>query len=309
MFLPLALRIVPDVPVSVTEDTGAICEASNCSSSSAPLFSVPITQLGVADEDADPDEDVAYVMQQFKRVRVEIQEAIGVSAMPEAVSNETRGNSTTAEPEAEGIKPVRLASSEGGLVVAEKVQSNLVLTSVATIISHIHADTSPTAKALFKDFVFVGVLNAHFFLAQSGTTLYVVDTLRLVRIVAYQRIFLSWASASTVALPRLELQNPVLVTDLLLFALKHDVGDMAADPPGEMERSATVMRMDRLLRRWRLMLQDYFAIEISADGFLIALPLTLNACWPPSPASSRCLFGVLQPKYRTMRENLPVSLR
>ncbi|RNF26138.1 mismatch repair protein MLH1 [Trypanosoma conorhini] len=225
--------------------------------------------------DDDDDDDLGYVMRQFKRQRREIQRAAGMA--------------TAAEEDAEEEEDVGGARATSGLpadgAAAETVPDgaeSLLLTSVSTVVSHILQATSPTAQSLFEKLAYVGVLNDCMFLAQAGTTLYAVETLRLVRLVVYQRIFMRWSVASLPAPPQLLLQEPVKVTDLLGFALQHDV------PPGADVASAegmqrTVRRMDRCLRQWRCMLLEYFAIEITHDGYLLALPFGLNASWPPPP--------------------------
>ncbi|RNE99444.1 mismatch repair protein MLH1 [Trypanosoma rangeli] len=224
----------------------------------------------------EEDDDLGYVMQQFKRQRKEIQKAAGMeTAADTAEEEEKKGVSGTRAPEALTANEAAVESmSDGG--------EALLLTSVSSIILHIRQATSPTVQSLFEKLAYVGVINGHMFLAQAGTTLYAVETLRLVRLVVYQRIFMRWSVASLPAPPQLLLQEPVKVTDLLGFALQHDVPPSAEIASVEgMQR--TVRRMDRCLRQWRCMLLEYFAIEITHDGYLLALPFGLNASWPPPP--------------------------
>ncbi|ORC88768.1 mismatch repair protein MLH1 [Trypanosoma theileri] len=238
------------------------------------------------DDEMDEEDGAGYVMQHFKRHRKEIQEAVG---MPDESSNNNNNNNnnnttiptaaltTTTTTTTETVDPSH--SSE----VVPDAREDLLLTSVATIVSHIRQATSPTAQSLFEQLTYVGVLNNSTFLAQSGTTLYAIDTLRLVRLVVYQRIFLRWAVASLPTPPQVVLRDPIRVSDLLCFAIQHDVQPKCETSFSEEEVERTIRRMDRRLRHWRCMLMEYFAIEISEDGHLLALPFGLNASWPPVP--------------------------
>ncbi|KEG12037.1 mismatch repair protein MLH1 [Trypanosoma grayi] len=230
------------------------------------------------DDEDEEEEDGGYVMQHFKRHRREIHEAVG--------SADGSGEPTTTAPERGTGKETAVVETDlvtdGILKVTPDNCEDLLLTSVATIVAFIRQATSPTAQSLFEKLAYVGVVNGRFFLAQSGTTLYAIDTLRLVRLVVYQRIFLRWAAASVPAPPQLVLQDPVKVSDLLRFALQQDVQLPSGTAPCE-DTQRIVTRMERRLRHWRCMLQEYFAIEITDDGHLVALPFGLNASWPPPP--------------------------
>ncbi|EAN92236.1 putative mismatch repair protein MLH1 [Trypanosoma cruzi] len=227
------------------------------------------------EEGEEEKEDLGYVMQQFKRQRKEIQRAAGIVTTAEAAEDEKVGA---------GVVYASAASSacESAVEPVPDERGDLLLTSVSTIVSQIRQATSPTVQSLFEKLVYVGVINGHIFLAQSGTTLYAVDTLRLVRLVVYQRIFMRWSIASLPAPPQMLLQEPVRVTDLLYFALQHDVPPKTDVSLAE-STQRTVRRMDRCLRQWRCMLLEYFSIEITHDGYLLALPFGLNSSWPPSP--------------------------
>lgn len=239
------------------------------------------------DED-DEDEDFGYVMQHFKRHRKEIQKVVGLKAEQAEETEEEEakdpvhlsgGTTTTTTTTAAAAAATPHDRTVGAL---PEGREDLLLTSVATILADIRQVTSSTAQSLFERLAYVGVVNAHLFLAQSGTTLYAVDTLRLVRLVVYQRIFLRWSFASLPAPPQLVLREPVRVADLLRFAQQHDVPSTPGALSAE-EAQQTVRRMDRRLHHWRCMLLEYFAIEITNDGLLVALPLGLNASWPPVP--------------------------
>ncbi|KAH9597043.1 hypothetical protein LSM04_001060 [Trypanosoma melophagium] len=259
-----------------------IVNTSHINTDAATSLVASIMKLGTTldddgntlDNEMDEEDGTGYVMQHFKRHRKEIQEAV---AMPDANNTITAVATPATTPVIETVDP-RSSSSE----IVPDTREDLLLTSVATIVSHIRQATSPTAQSLFEQLAYVGVLNSSTFLAQSGTTLYAVDTLRLVRLVVYQRIFLRWAIASLPSPPQVVLRDPIRVSDLLCFAIQHDVQPQCETPsPEEVER--TIRRMDRLLRHWRCMLMEYFAIEITEDGHLLALPLGLNASWPPVP--------------------------
>nr|CCC92448.1 putative mismatch repair protein MLH1 [Trypanosoma congolense IL3000] len=268
---------------------------SSCSSADeeAPLLAargvlVNLTQYDVDDE--DDGSEVEHTMEYFKRHKKEMQETVGLMSHVVGLNSGSGGSAAIKAEEDTGNSTLtgegtRQGLGSGDVVAAQVSTGTAVLTSVSAIVSTIRSHASPPATALFENLVYVGCLDGSLFFAQSGTTLYVVDALRLVQCVVYQRIFLRWAIASLPASPQLLLEEPVRLTDLLHFALEHDVPPC---PPynvvGELAASL-VSRMDRRLRCWRYMLLEYFAVEISDSGYLIALPLPMNSSWPPPPRS------------------------
>nr|AAK29067.1 MLH1 [Trypanosoma brucei] len=250
--------------------------------STGTLSMTPVLLLDTTDEDG---EEVEYTMEHFKKHRKEVQDVVS-SVIDTAGVGVGRGasdyiaaedNKAAASTGDAAVRMVEGADSAG----SQEEAGFLLLTSVSTIVSNIRAGTSQTAQSLFQNLAYVGVLKGHLFFAQSGTTLYVVDSLRLVRHVVYQRIFLRWATPSLSTVPQLSFEEPIHLSDLLSFALQNDVQLPPSQKRADGGPGSLLSRLGRRLCNWRYMLQDYFAVEISADGHLIALPLSMGTSWPP----------------------------
>jgi hypothetical protein len=174
----------------------------------------------------------------------------------------------------------------------EDQNSPTLLSSVASIIDGLASGVTPETRQFFQKLVFVGVLSARLSLMQSGTTLYVVDTFRLVRHVAYQRVLVKWGQ-----LPYCRFTSETVpgVADLLAAFLQSREGDLGR---GAGQNSSNcvedlVTTASRVLVRWRRMYRDYFAIHISKDGKLCGLPLVFGASWPvPQAAIPEFLWRV-----------------
>lgn len=110
----------------------------------------------------------------------------------------------------------------GALVAVAEVEAPAVLSSVTIVVDRILASTSLSAAALVEQLTYVGAVDARAFLAQVGTTLVWCDTLRLVRHVVFQRIFLRWGQPSLPAPSVLEFDVPLPLYDLLAAALAYD---------------------------------------------------------------------------------------
>ncbi|KAG5503485.1 hypothetical protein JKF63_05624 [Porcisia hertigi] len=115
------------------------------------------------------------------------------------------------------------AVATGSLVVhVDEVPAPPLLSSVSIIVERLLSDASPTADNLVGQLSFVGVVDSRAFLAQAGTTLLWCDTMALVRHAIFQRIFFRWVQPALPAPPLLTFTTPILLADLLLFALAYD---------------------------------------------------------------------------------------
>lgn len=216
------------------------------------------------DDDDDDDDDRADLMREFKRFKQEGGGG-GEQESPALTSDSTHhyagaygadsaasrvllfgGTSTSADAAAlansAGVAAgdaLMRAGGSGELLPITQLEDH-VLSSVTAVADRLAAATSATAQQLVDSLAFVGVVDGGMFLAQSGTSLVVVDTLRLVREVVFQRVFLRWAQPS---LPRPPQLSPtaqsndgnsggsgggvVNISDAILFAMYHDAKGMA----------------------------------------------------------------------------------
>lgn len=334
--------------VAIAEDAEGYVVPASCSSLTQEMqsdaSSSACTLLAPPDAEVD-DSDVDDLQREFKRARKEYavpQPAEPVIAKRCEPSHSVSSSSTAPlhvhhdscctvsqeEPDStkgdysSGKAPVapcesREAASSGGTN-----DPHVQLTSVETMTSLFTSQSPDDVRAVFAKLVFVGILNQDLFFAQSGTTLFAVDTARLAEAVAFQRVFLMFGKHSHVAFvdgtaPR--------VSALLRFAWKHDISDEdkrvllaeALRPPlscNDDTTGAEKLIQSRLatLRKWRSMLDDYFCISLQKtaatsddlsrslrfDLFLDKMPLLLGDAWPlPHRAVPLLLWniaGVLQ---------------
>jgi DNA mismatch repair protein MLH1 len=122
-------------------------------------------------------------------------------------------------------------AKEAALVPVAEVEAPAVLSSVSMVVDGILANTSPSAAALTGQLTYVGVVDGRSFLAQVGTTLVWCDTMRLVRHVVFQRIFLRWGQPSLPAPPVLEFDVPLPLSDLIATALAFDASQLQPPAP------------------------------------------------------------------------------
>ncbi|KPA79213.1 putative mismatch repair protein [Leptomonas pyrrhocoris] len=115
-----------------------------------------------------------------------------------------------------------ISSRKTALVSVAEVEAPAILSSVSIVMESILANASPSAAALTAQLAYVGAVDTRAFLAQVGTTLVWCDTMRLVRQVVFQRVFLRWGQPSLPAPSILEFDTPLPLSDLLATALAFD---------------------------------------------------------------------------------------
>lgn len=258
------------------------------------FFRVPSVTL---DAEEDYDDDVG---RDFKRQT----EAQGASstAYPVALNtlNDQKPFDSTQLPKAYNSAELirnnaQDASSPTGVNDPELL--NQIPTSVTEFCESFLALSSEECRAFAESLSFVGCLNSRQFLAQGGTTLYLVDVERLVEVLVFQRIFVRWGQHGV-----MEFDGPRApdVGELIAMHLAYDPtpknafsavvlaaqnvsagGEQAARFPSVSSQDREVMRCKSILMKWRDMLSEYFCIDISSDAQLLSLPMPLGPSWAP----------------------------
>jgi DNA mismatch repair protein MLH1 len=120
-------------------------------------------------------------------------------------------------------------------------------------------------KLLLKRHVFVGVVDASFMLVQYETKLYLIDYSYLLLHLFYQLTILQFQRLSSLSLEH----NPIPLREYILFALGLPITDWKEeDGPKDLLAQA----MTDLLISKRDLLRNYFQINITAQGTLVAVP-------------------------------------
>lgn len=182
------------------------------------------------------------------------------------------------------------AAAAASIATAEPVQ----LTSVECILQRLQEQSTLESCAMFKKMVFVGNVDHSMFFAQSGTSLLMVNTLKLAKHVAFQRAFTNFGRHAQLMFTEGTAPD---VRKLLHFAVMNDMsveqrsamfhsdrsrmpfptkgfkrnrdGDAKAEPPEHSHTSETVDavvdRALKCLKRWRGMLSEYFGVELLSE--------------------------------------------
>jgi DNA mismatch repair protein MutL len=163
-----------------------------------------------------------------------------------------------------------------------------LLSSVASQVDEFRRISHAGLSQCFTDMTFVGLVDARYFLAQSGTTLYLVEIAPLVQMAVYQRCFTRWATLPIFSLlnnsnqqsapagadleerekdaglffPELGFHVPSLLRAALLFD-----PSITAHPTVQLHLAqgtlpALELTLESKLIKWAPMLRDYFSIQV-----------------------------------------------
>jgi len=146
------------------------------------------------------------------------------------------------------------------------------LTSVQNLWNGITKTCHQALKSLFRDAVFVGSADEGFFLAQSGTKLYLMNSHALSRRLIYQEIVRQFA-----AFPVIELVTPTPVRDILAAAIELPA---AGWTPAVGAKEQILTDATELITGRSEMLTEYFSIKIDADGRLCGIPSIIDGYVP-----------------------------
>ena len=146
------------------------------------------------------------------------------------------------------------------------------LTSVQNLWNGINKCCHQTLKTLFRDAVFVGCADEGFFLAQSGTKLYLMNTHNLSKRLMYQEVIRQFG-----AFPVMELVTPPSLKDMMLAALELPAACWE-DKLGSKEQVA--VKGSEILTTRAEMLNEYFGIRIDKEGRLRGIPSLIDGYVP-----------------------------
>ena len=243
-------------------------------------FKLPPFAIGDADDDDDACDDLQA---DFKRRRMEPAPPPLPPPPPPAQGDGSLslGDAlATIASERAGVRnnPSSEDTASFPLPADQPIAASTALFSVAEIQKRLEDASSPALAQVLSTLSLVGIVSPAKFLAQSGTTLYMCDVMKLARHVVYQRIFLHWRSHPV------QLFDPngaPTIPEMLRFALVN--GDVKKKGGLEVSEDVDreVAKSWSVLSSWGPMLDEYFGITLNTSTCTVqALPLVLGESWP-----------------------------
>ncbi|XP_063369405.1 DNA mismatch repair protein Mlh1 [Cydia amplana] len=142
------------------------------------------------------------------------------------------------------------------------------LTSVKQLRMDVEKQCNSNLREILANLIFIGCIDLHKSLIQHSTKLYLCDTTRLTEELFYETILYDFQNFGLI-----KLSNPLPLEELFVLGLSSQETEWNPEL-GDMREMA--QQMCQLFTSKRTMLLEYFSLELSSDGQLLALPLLLD---------------------------------
>ncbi|XP_063541972.1 DNA mismatch repair protein Mlh1 isoform X1 [Cydia strobilella] len=142
------------------------------------------------------------------------------------------------------------------------------LTSVKQLRMDVEKQCNSNLREILANLIFIGCIDLHKSLIQHSTKLYLCDTTRLTEELFYETLLYDFQNFGLI-----KLSNPLPLEELFVLGLSSQESEWNPEL-GDMREMA--QQMCQLLTSKRAMLLEYFSLELSSDGQLLALPLLLD---------------------------------
>ncbi|XP_026729771.1 DNA mismatch repair protein Mlh1 [Trichoplusia ni] len=152
----------------------------------------------------------------------------------------------------------------------ERVETKL--TSIKKLRLDIENKCNSNLREILANLIFIACIDCHKSLIQHSTKLYLCDTARFAEELFYETMLYDFQNLGLI-----KLSSPLPLEELLVLGLSSQDGEWDSEL-GEMRDMA--QQMSELLVNKRAMLYEYFSLEISSSGELVALPLLLDGHTP-----------------------------
>eukprot|EP01083_Nonionella_stella_P084629 234326_1 len=146
------------------------------------------------------------------------------------------------------------------------------LSSINTLLDKIEAGSHPGLSQVLQRHTFVGCVNEVYALVQHETKLYLIHVPRLSEKYMYERVLRGFGQHT-----RVRLSEPASITELVELALQDSKSGYSTEDGDKNEIADYV---SKLLCAKADMLNEYFAVEISSDGKVCALPALVRGYTP-----------------------------
>ncbi|XP_056327316.1 DNA mismatch repair protein Mlh1 [Danio aesculapii] len=186
------------------------------------------------------------------------------------------GPQTDAQPPADEAPPRKRPHVEEvkeDLTAASLPRRRIVkLTSIKELRDQIELQTHKGLQELLQNHSFVGSVSPQWTLVQHQTKLYLLNTTKLSQELFYQILIYDFGNFGV-----LRLSNPAPLYDLAMLALdSEESGWTEEDGPKE----GLAQYIVDFLKQKAEMLEEYFSLEIDAEGNLTGLPMLLDNYTP-----------------------------
>ncbi len=160
------------------------------------------------------------------------------------------------------VDPEELAEASG--------KESCSLTSVKELLEESLVDTHRDLSEILKNHVYVGMADEKHALVQHKTKLFLINVKTMSKDMFYQQTLRKFGR-----LPKLRFAEPLSLEPLVLLALQEEErkGNYEEDVDGDKNEAVKIV-VD-LLKSKRDMLDEYFSIDLTESGDLVALPLVV----------------------------------
>nr|XP_033324912.1 DNA mismatch repair protein Mlh1 isoform X5 [Megalopta genalis] len=142
------------------------------------------------------------------------------------------------------------------------------LTSVLRLRKEVEDELHEGLKQILSDLIFVGCIDEHFALIQSGVNLYLCNTKKLAEELFYEIMLYDFANYGVI-----KFSDPIPLYDLAMLGLESSEAGWTEED-GKKEDLATSVK--ELLLEKADMLKEYFSVVIDKKGNLKSLPVLLG---------------------------------
>ncbi|XP_033324905.2 DNA mismatch repair ATPase Mlh1 isoform X1 [Megalopta genalis] len=146
------------------------------------------------------------------------------------------------------------------------------LTSVLRLRKEVEDELHEGLKQILSDLIFVGCIDEHFALIQSGVNLYLSNTKKLAEELFYEIMLYDFANYGVI-----KFSDPIPLYDLAMLGLESSEAGWTEED-GKKEDLATSVK--ELLLEKADMLKEYFSVVIDKKGNLKSLPVLLEKYFP-----------------------------
>lgn len=147
------------------------------------------------------------------------------------------------------------------------------LSSVLDLQKEIQKNYHSGLREIFQSHKFVGCVSKELSLIQHQTKLYLVNTSKLSRELFYQLLLLDFGNFGAI-----RLSEPAPLYDLAMMAFNLEESGWT---PADGTKEDLAAYVTDFLKSKSEMLEEYFALEIDADGNLCTIPMILENYIPP----------------------------
>ncbi|XP_050681284.1 DNA mismatch repair protein Mlh1 isoform X1 [Leptidea sinapis] len=152
----------------------------------------------------------------------------------------------------------------------ERVETKL--TSVKQLRLDVENNCNMNLRELLANLIFIACIDCHKALIQHSTKLYLCDTTRLAEELFYETLLYDFQNLGLI-----KLSDPLPLEELFVLGLSSQESEWNSELGGMRD---IAKQMTSFIVGKKAMLLEYFSVELSSEGELLALPLLLDGYTP-----------------------------